>query len=326
MRSAIVTGFFGYIGNVLTKHLKESGYTVIGIDNDPRCIEPKYRDRKKYVDHFVYSDYTKHSIKILLAEYPDATIFHLAASSLLGPSANNPMLYFDNNTAKTTWLLNTMGPRKFIFASTAAVYAKTDKKSSEYTSKLEPPNVYGMSKLMTEQMLSASCVKMQWHAVSFRFFNVVGADGDVGQLPGTPHIINKLIDCYLDNTPFIINGTDYNTKDGTCIRDYVHVNDIARALIHADTYIGTSTTHPAPGHHQYNLGSGEGYSVKEIVNQFTKQIGPLCNVVNGPIRIGDPAYLVADNEKFQRDLHFQYKHNNLSDMIQSAWEYRNGRK
>lgn len=325
MRNAIVTGFFGYIGNVLTKHLKQSGYTVIGIDNDPRSIQPKYRERKAYVDYFVHADFQGNVAKQWLNDFPDATIFHLAANSLLGPSADNPMLYFDNNTSKTTWLLNNMGPRKIIFASTAAVYAKTDHKSSEYN-ELKPPNNYGLSKLMTEQMLTACYQQMNWHAVSFRFFNVAGADEDVGQLPDTPHIINKLIDCYLDNEPFIINGNDYPTYDGTCVRDYVHVNDIARALIHADTWIGTSITHPAPGHHQYNLGSGVGYSVKEIVDEFTKQVGNPRNIVYGPRRIGDPPYLVADNEKFQRDLFFQYKHNNLSEIIRSAWEYRNGRK
>jgi UDP-glucose 4-epimerase len=325
MKTAIVTGSYGYIGSVLTKLLKESGYYVVGVDNEPKALECflNEKTRTKYCDDFLCEDFSCDKGIHLLGEYPEATVFHLAASSLLGPSAYLPLNYFDNNTAKTLKLIQNLRPsHKLIFASTAAVYAETDRVVTE-GSPINPPNNYGRSKLWCEQIIDSCYNIMQLRSISFRFFNVIGAYGDVGQLPNTPHIVNKLCDKALEGgTPFVIQGDKYETRDGTCVRDYLHVVDVCRALIHADEYL----TNKEPCHEKFNLGTRTGTSVKEIVNIFNN----LCVRVEtrvGLPREGDPAFLVANPYKFIEKTGFQYKYKNsdLDLMIKSAWEYRNGR-
>ena len=318
-KRAIVTGYFGYIGNVLTKLLKENDYYVVGIDTDSRSVYDIYDKRNKYVDESFLCDIKSTRTNAILDRFEDATVFHLAASSLLGPSAFDPLLYFNNNTAKTTSLMNNIGKdRRFIFESTAATYAITDIACYEDISFLVPPNNYGLSKLMTEQMIRSCYDKMNWKSVAFRFFNVAGAYEDVGQLPNTPHILNRLIDCYKNSETFIINGNDYMTPDGTCIRDYVHVIDIARAMIHMDNILRQTEF---PYFNSYNLGSSKGFSVNQIVNKFQELVGNIKTEI-GPRREGDPQYLVANNDKFIRETGFNYLHDDLDYMINSAMEYR----
>ena len=323
MRAAIVTGAYGYIGSVLCKLLKEDGYYVVGIDNDPNCQLDwiNNADRVKYCDDYLAADFTSDQALHLYNEYKSATIFHLAASSLLGPSATDPLRYFENNTAKTLRLLGELTPNnKFIFASTAATYGLSNKVLKE-SSKLDPPNNYGKSKLWTEQMLDSYYALGHIRAVSFRFFCVVGAYGDAGQLPETPHIVNQLCDRAMKNEPFTINGTDYDTPDGTPIRDYLHVVDVARALIHADKYLDGKE----PCHLKFNLGTNDGYSVRQMIDCFTKTCSPV-EVIEGPRRVGDPAFLVADPNKFMKKTGFKYLYgaDDLDKMMLSAWEYRNG--
>jgi len=322
MTTAIVTGCFGYIGNVLTKLLKEQGYYVIGIDNDKLATDSRYTVRLKYVDQFINTDFADDVTFRLLHLHEDATVFHLAANSLLGPSAYDPLSYYENNTAKTLKLLSKLKPtHKLIFASTAAVYAETHWVVTE-GSDINPPNNYGRSKLWCEQMID-SCYKIQQlRAISFRFFNVIGAYGDAGQLPYTPHIVNKLCDKAIQGDIFVINGDRYDTRDGTCIRDYLHVVDVCRALVHADKYL----TDKEPCHDKFNLGTRTGTSVKEIVDIFNH----LCLRVEtrvGLPREGDPPFLVANPYKFinTTGFQYQYKNNDLDLMIKSAWEYRNAR-
>lgn len=320
MKTAIITGCFGYIGSCLARHLNAHGYRVVGIDSDRRSVDPIYSERLRYVDYFIRADFAGQTTLKVLEDNPDATVFHLAASSLLGPSATDPLAYFDNNTSKTAWLLKAMGRgRRIIFASTAATYAVTNQVCSESGSVLDPPNSYGMSKLMSEQMLDRCYEVMGWQAVSFRFFNVAGAMDEAGQLPNTPHIINALIDCRLNGRPFTINGADYPTPDGTCIRDYVHVRDVVRAMAHADSCPELSSRLPCS--RQYNLGSSAGYSVKKIVDTFSEVVGPV-QVTVGPRRVGDPPYLVASNIKYCRETGFEYRYGDIVDMIKSAWEFR----
>lgn len=323
MKTAIVTGSYGYIGSVLCKLLKEDGYYVVGIDIDPNSQSDWIRgvNRVKYCDDFLTADFISERALHVYHEYKDATIFHLAANSLLGPSATDPLRYFENNTAKTLKLLGELTPsNKFIFASTAATYGIFDKVLKE-TSRLDPPNNYGKSKLWTEQMLDSYYELGHLRAVSFRFFCVVGAYGDVGQLPETPHIVNQLCDRSMKKEPFVINGTDYDTPDGTPIRDYLHVVDVARALIHADKYLGDQ----GPCHHKFNLGTNEGYSVRQMIDCFSKACAEV-EVVEGPRRVGDPPFLVANPKKFIKQTGFKYQYgaDDLDLMMRSAWEYRNG--
>lgn len=318
---AIVTGSYGYIGSVLTKVLKQSGYYVIGIDHDSRASFGWVRGeaRMEHCDEFFCADFASPETNRVLNDYPYATVFHLAASSLLGPSAYVPLKYFENNTAKTLKLIQNLQPtHKLIFASTAAVYAETDKVVSE-RNKISPPNNYGLSKLWCEQMIDACYETSQLRVASFRFFNVIGAYGDVGQLPDTPHIVNRLCDKALGNdTPFVIAGDDYDTRDGTCVRDYLHVIDVCRALIHADKYL----TDKKPCSLKFNLGTHTGTTVKEIVEIFNK----ICSKVDyriGVRRVGDPPFLVADPSKFiATGFKYQYKNTDLDKMIMDHWEYR----
>jgi UDP-glucose 4-epimerase len=313
-KTAIVTGAAGYIGSVLCKMLKEQNYYVIGIDIDkPSTAAEKYYSIFYRMDFVNYID--------MIPE--DATVFHLAASSLLGPSATDPMLYFDNNTAKTTKLIKSLKPsNKFIFASTAAVYPAYDGlcyfQEDDY---LAPPNNYGLSKLMTEQMLNVVYETLNLRAVSFRFFNVIGAYDDVGQKLGTPHIISQLCQAYKNKTPFTVYGINHKTKDGSCVRDYLHVRDVASALICADEYLHLSSN--AAGHAKYNLGTKRGYSVWDIIAAFGKAVGkPYVEI--GQKRIGDPPILLANPEKFIDHTGFGYEHSdNLEEMILSAWRYYN---
>jgi UDP-glucose-4-epimerase GalE len=322
MKTAIVTGAYGYIGSVLCKLLKEDGYYVVGIDNDPNSQLDwiNNADRVKYCDDFLADDFVSTRALHLCNEYKDATVFHLAANSLLGPSATDPLLYFENNTSKTLKLIGELRPsNKFIFASTAATYGISDRILKE-TSRLDPPNNYGKSKLWTEQMLDSYYALGHIRAVSFRFFCVVGAYGDVGQLPETPHIVNQLCDRSMKKEPFIINGTDYDTPDGTTIRDYLHVVDVCRALIHADKYLEDKE----PCHHKFNLGTNEGYSVRQMIDCFSKACAEV-EVTDGPRRVGDPPFLVANPTKFIKQTGFKYLYgaDDLDKMMLSAWEYRN---
>lgn len=323
MKTAIVTGAYGYIGSVLCKVLKENGYYVVGIDKDWNSQSDWVlgKSRVKYCDDYLVADFISDEAMHVYHEYKDATIFHLAASSLLGPSATDPLLYFENNTSKTLRLISDLRPsNKFIFASTAATYGLSNRVLSE-TSKLNPPNNYGKSKLWTEQMLDAYHKLGSIRAVSFRFFCVIGAYEDVGQQPETPHIVNQLCDRAMREEPFTINGTDYDTHDGTTIRDYLHVVDVCRAMMHADKYLDTQES----CHHKFNLGTNDGYSVRQMVDCFTKQCAPV-EVVEGPRRVGDPAFLVANPNKFKRQTGFKYQYSadDLDLMMKSAWEYRNG--
>ena len=324
MRTAIVTGAYGYIGSVLCKMLKEDGYYVVGIDHNLDSLSDWVlgKPRVKYCDDYLVADFVSDRAMHLYHEYKDATIFHLAANSLLGPSATEPLLYFENNTSKTLKLISDLRPsNKFIFASTAATYGISDKVLKE-TSMLDPPNNYGKSKLWTEQMLDSYYELGHLRAVSFRFFCVIGAYGDVGQLPETPHIVNQLCDRAMKKEQFKINGTDYDTFDGTTIRDYLHVVDVCRALIHADKYLDTQE----PCHHKFNLGTNEGYSVRQMVDCFNKSCHNV-EVIEGPRRVGDPPFLVANPKKFMRQTGFKYQYGakDLDLMMTSAWEYRNAR-
>lgn len=349
-KKAIVTGCNGYIGRILCRMLKEQDYYVIGVDiKAPGGFSG---DRlKRNCDLIHVMDYCSDEFIKLIGYNKEATVFHLAASSLLGPSYTNPEEYFFNNTVKSfkfIEFLNRNGFRRLIFASTAAVYSEMQEKKGSFfwPSTLEqmsrpvteddiikPPNNYGLSKLMTEQMLDSITAAQKVRSAdnpkenrlqvfSFRFFNVIGGYEDDGHGYDTPHIMSQLIESRRLDRPFTINGSDYKTKDGTCIRDYVHVMDVCRAMIHADVF-GKSLN---CGHYKYNLGTGIGHSNKEIVDAFNKVVSPHLDapalyVRYGARRPGDPPYLVADPSKYINESGFKYKYSaDINSMIESAWK------
>ena len=307
MKEILVTGHRGYIGSVLCKMLREQGYYVIGMDTD-------YTKKSKYVNEdlsICFSQYTPHEVD---------GIFHLAANSLLGPSAYDPMVYFVNNVGNTSKMLSKLGmghkmPR-VVYASSAAVYASNyDKTPISEDFHKDSPNNYGLSKWMSEQVIEAYCNVFNTPITCFRFFNVAGSYGDVGIQDNTPHIISRLIQAQKDNVNFKIYGEHFDTPDGTCVRDYVHVVDICRAMIHAYESI------KQPGYRAYNLGLGRGTSVLEMVEKYYHVTGHRqYDFVDK--RQGDPAYLVANPNKFKEDTGFVYQHHLIEDMINDAIEAR----
>ena len=277
MKKVLVTGHKGYIGSVLCKMLKEQGYYVIGTDNGPGA-------KSKYVDgdfNLCFSQCTPSDID---------GIFHLAANSLLGPSAYDPMSYFINNVGNTSKFLANLGqdhkmPR-VVYASSAAVYAPNyDKTPIKEDFHKDSPNNYGLSKWMSEQVIEAYCKVFYTPITCFRFFNVAGSYKDVGIQDNTPHLISRLIQAQKDKVNFKIYGEHYDTPDGTCVRDYVHVVDICRAMIHAYETIDN------PGYRAYNLGLGRGTSVLEMVEKYYQVTGHRqYDFVDK--RQGDPATLL----------------------------------
>ena len=296
MKRVLVTGHAGYIGSVLCKMLKESGFYVIGTDHN--------LPTHKFYDVSFRQDYSR------LFDNTVEGVFHLGANSLLGPSAYDPMIYFMNNVGGTAALLRNLEKRKMIFASSAAVYA--DKyliPVHEDRAELNPPNNYGLSKLMCEQIIDKQVEVHNNTITSFRYFNVVGSYNGIGVQNDTPHIMSQLVKAYKNKSLFTINGSEYNTHDGTCVRDYVHVVDICRAMIYAYENIND------PGHRKYNLGTSKGHSNLEVTMRFQAMVGDGFGYQFGPNRKGDPACLVANGSKFVEETGFKYTHSNSLTMM-----------
>jgi UDP-glucose 4-epimerase len=306
-----VTGSHGYIGSVLCKMLTEQGYNVYACDNK-NILGGDFR----YFRSVVNTSFDKEYFVQSLIDNKVTTLFHLAANSLLGPSATDPLEYYWNNTARTANMLHSLAKRgwkgRIVFSSTAAVYGDQSRPVKE-TNPLLPCNHYGRSKLMCEDILSIA--KMyEIDLTVFRYFNVAGAYGDVGQDAGEPHIITRICNAAAGKSDLVVYGGDYPTDDGTCIRDYVHVRDICNAQIHAMVKEVSGT---------YNLGTLYGTSVMEIIKSFEQKNGVSVPYSIGERREGDPTFLVADPQKFV-DTGFVYQYSNIEQIVTSAWEYFNG--
>lgn len=311
--NVMVTGSHGYIGSVLCKELTEQGYEVYGCDNKLSLGADPF----KYVKKVTQLSFDDDDVIATIVNNNIHTIFHLAANSLLGPSATNPLQYYWNNTARTTTLLHKLAKAGWkghiIFSSTAAVYGDQPTAVTE-DSLLDPCNHYGESKLLCEQVLSVAGL-YDIKTTIFRFFNVTGAYDDVGQDDGEPHIISRICDAALHGTALTIFGNDYPTRDGTCIRDYVHVRDICGAQIHAMENKVTGT---------YNLGTNKGTSTRELIELFKEINEVKVPSTNGGRREGDPAILVADPNKFI-DTGFKYLYSRPPYIVATAWNYYKGK-
>lgn len=309
--NVLVTGSHGYIGSVLCKTLTEAGHRVFACD-----IKPYLGGDFEYL-HTVYNrSFDDDEVLEAITNNKIDTIFHLAASSLLGPSATDPLLYYYNNTARTINLLNRLRNRGWkghiIFSSTAAVYGDQGRIVTEDDT-LQPCNHYGHSKLMCEQAINVAHM-YGIKTTTFRYFNVSGAYDDRGQSAGEPHIITRICNAAANKDVLTVFGDDYETVDGTCIRDYVHVRDVCRAQMHAMEHGVTGI---------YNLGTQQGTSVHEIINAFLKQNDVRLYYRIAGRREGDPAYLVASPQKFM-DTGFVYMHSSIEEIVKSAWSYYNG--
>jgi len=313
MNKIIVTGAAGYIGGQVSIALRDAGHQVIGID-----LESAPAHLVTQFTRFHQTDFASDSaLQTILEHRPDA-IIHCAGTSLVGPSIDNPQEYYNNNVVKTLKLLdlvvNKLSSTRFIFSSSAAVYGVPFMTPCHEVDPCEPISPYGESKLMIEQAMASYHRAYDLNYVAFRYFNACGADSTRrhGQAPGATHIIARVLESIKNNEEFTLNGTDYQTRDGTCIRDYIHVEDIARAHVLAlDSKIPSGV---------YNLGSNTGVSNREIITAAEAVTSKTVNVVTGPAREGDPPVLTADPGKFT-GVAGEWKKYTLTDTIQHAWNW-----
>lgn len=319
MSTVLVTGATGYIGSHICKHLKEYGYRVIGLDRVPRA------HTLKHMDVFVNADYHgEECFDALTTHKPDA-IVHCAGTSLVGPSLADPAEYYANNVAKTAGFLNAIRwlPKlpAVVFSSSAAVYGAPDVDLIYENHPYSPMSPYGQSKAMIELMLTDFNRAYGLKSASLRYFNACGADvdaGELGQDPGATHIIARLLESVRDGKEFTLYGNDYKTLDGTCIRDYVHVDDLASAHCLAVSYMLSDMQECIA----LNLGTGMGFSNQEIIDAVSRLISPV-QVNTGTRRLGDPDRLVAGNLLAKTTLGWHPEHSNLDTIITSAWKWYN---
>ena len=312
--NVVVTGAAGYIGGQIALQLRDAGHTVTGIDRRP--LPAHLAD----VMQFVQADFdSDESYRKLVELRPDAVV-HCAGTSLVGPSIKAPTEYYTNNVAKTMNLLhimmNAVPKARFIFSSSAAVYGEPVMTPCHEVDPKEPISPYGESKLMTEMILESYHRAYGLDYVAFRYFNACGADsqGRHGQEPGATHVIARVLESIRDQQEFTLYGDRYPTTDGTCVRDYIHVEDIARAHILA--------LDPAIPAGVYNLGSNQETSNRQIIDAAEQVTGQLVKVVLGKQRAGDPPILSASAAKFGMAAGWSTKHD-LDTIMRDAWAWYN---
>lgn len=318
--NVLVTGAAGYIGSHAVRGLRERGHRPIALDNLSRGHRAAVPADVPFVELDVRQT---DAVTRVLEEHRIECVMHFAAFAYVGESVAEPLMYYDNNTAGTLSVLRaverTKTPR-FVFSSTCATYGEPEKMPISEDTPQRPINPYGWSKLCSEHMLRDYAAKTPDFAyAALRYFNVAGCaeDGSLGEDhdPET-HLIPVILQAALGKREkLMINGDDYPTPDGTCIRDYVHVEDLVDAHVH----VMQSLT---PGKSAiYNLGIGRGYSVKEIVEAARQVIGRPFKVEIGPRRPGDPPALYADASKIERELGWKAKRQDVAGIIESAWRW-----
>ncbi len=314
----LVTGGAGYIGSFMTKRLLDEGYEVVVADSLERGHKEVVDQRAQLMTGNLLD---KAFVQELFKDKFDGVI-HFAGFISMGESMENPYLYFQNNVFASLNVLEQMsqtGANNFIFSSSAGVYGNPEQIPITESSRTEPTNPYGESKLMVEKIMSWYGKTKQISSVALRYFNAAGAsiDGSRGEEhEPESHIIPNVIKSLLGNKPFNLFGTDYKTKDGTCVRDYVHVLDLVEAHILAIKKIQTT-----PGNYIYNVGTGMGFSNKEIIDMVEKVSGRKVNVQNSPRRPGDADQLIADPTKIKSELGFAPKYSDLETIIKTAWAW-----
>jgi UDP-glucose 4-epimerase len=312
LKKILVVGGAGYIGAHVAYLLQENGYGVRIYDDFSNGL--KSRIEGKFSD-VVIGDVLDRQALICACEGIDAVI-HLAAKKAVGESVDNPLKYYENNVGGTLNLLAAMslkGVKKIVFSSTAAVYAPSEKLSITESDLTEPLSPYGQTKLLSEKLISAVAKAEDLSAISLRYFNVVGALRDEFADNSKDNLVPKVFAALRAGKNPEIYGSDYSTKDGSCIRDYIHISDLAKAHLVALEKVFTTKVDEV-----YNVGSGTGYSVTEMINQIAESIGKAITPTLSPRRPGDTAQLIASIEKIERDLGWKPERS-LKEMIDSAW-------
>ena len=316
MERILVTGGAGYIGSHACKALAHAGYTPICFDNLVRG----HRHAVKWGPLIQGDLCDLAAVDAAIAQVKPVAVLHFAAFSYVGESVAEPTMYYRNNFAGTLNLLDSMRRHAvncLVFSSTCATYGVPEKLPLAEDHPQQPINPYGASKLMVERMLADFALAYGLRAISLRYFNAAGADadGEIGEEhdPET-HLIPLVLAAAKSRQPVTIHGDDYDTLDGTCIRDFIHVSDLAEAHVLALKALlgGASST-------AYNLGNGRGYSVREVISAAESVTGVTIPMIIGRRRLGDPAILVGDARKFIADLGWTIRHPDIKNIIKSAW-------
>ena len=307
----VVTGGGGYIGGQTVLKLLDSGHSVLAID---RVWQPDHLEHSGA--KWLIGDFAGEVALEAIKTFQPEAIIHCAGTSLVGPSMMDPEEYYNNNFVKTKRLCDFLVKEniksRLIFSSSAATYGNPIMTPCQEVDPCEPISPYGESKLMTEWMLRGYQRAYGLDYVTFRYFNACGADsqGRHGQVAGATHIIAKVLEAMKNTQDFTLYGADYGTEDGTCVRDYIHVEDLATAhVIAIDPSIPSDI---------YNLGTNRGTSNLEVIQTAAKIIQQDIGVLRGPRREGDPAVLTADAGKFMAISGWEPRFN-LTDMISHAW-------
>ncbi len=333
MQKILITGGAGYIGSHVTKELlKRGGYDITVVDNlSTGFLETIERLKKYYGDlKFIELDLSNwQAVEELMQENHFDAVIHFAAALVVPESVQNPLKYYFNNTANTANLIKQSiesGVKKFIFSSTAAVYGEPEsipQTGITEEDETKPINPYGHSKLMSEQVLKDTVkAHRDFKYVALRYFNVAGADmgGKIGQsTKDATHLIKVAAQTALGKREkMYIFGDDYPTSDGTCIRDYIHVDDLSSAHLEALDYLDENDSEI------FNVGYGRGYSVKEVIEMMRKVSGNDFVAEIAPRRPGDPAMLIANSNKLCQKTSWQPKYDDLELICKSAleWEKR----
>jgi UDP-glucose 4-epimerase len=324
-----VTGGAGYIGGTVAGLLTEKGHQVVVFDN----LNPGRRDLLPGNVEFIEGELAERSLLEQIFQsaraegHPFDAVLHFAALIEAGESMQRPEVYFRNNTASTLSLLEAIlekGIERFVFSSTAAVYGEPESIPIREDARLAPTNPYGQSKLLVEQMLAWFNRIHGLRYASLRYFNVAGApEGPAGVTRGEAHqpethLIPLVLDVALGRRPSIrIYGDDYPTPDGTCLRDYIHVSDLAEAHL-----LALAALHSPAGRNGpliYNLGNGHGFSVKQVIDSARRVTGHAIPTEIYPRRPGDPAVLVASSDKAIRELGWNPRYAELDQIVRTAW-------
>lgn len=324
MKNILVTGGAGYIGSHVTRLLAKRGFNPIVYDN----LSGGFKEFV-YGYEFVEGDIGDlDKLIYILSHHKIQCVMNFASYIAVGESVQFPLKYYENNVAKTLTLFEAMlkaNVKKFIFSSSAAVYGNPETIPITEDSAMKPESPYGKTKYFIEEVLKDLAVSNSFHSISLRYFNAAGADesGEIGEshVPET-HLIPLVIRAVLDPQYTVtIFGTDYNTSDGTCIRDYIHVNDLGTAHI-----LALEKLLEADSSDVFNLGNGKGFSVKEVVDSVRRITGKEFSVKDGARRPGDPAILVASSQKAMNKLHWQPVYTSIDSIVASAWNWEKQQK
>lgn len=317
----LVTGGAGYIGSVAVEDLVNRGESVVVLDN---LVYGHRNAVKGQVSFYEGSIGDSKTVGKILEDHDIEACMHFSAYAYVGESVEKPEKYYENNVVQTVGLLNSLlkgGVRKFIFSSTCATYGEPQYTPIDEKHPQNPVNPYGWTKFMVERMLSDYDRAHEMKFVSLRYFNACGASSSCGEDhdPET-HLIPLILFAAQGKRPSVsIFGDDYPTPDGTAIRDYIHVSDLSQAHILALEYLRKG------GDSEFiNLGNGNGYSVKEVVEAARKVTGREIEALVAPRRQGDPSRLVADATKARTVLGWDPKYPNIEDIIASAWRWHEG--